>query len=168
MTTLLIILLVVFAFLAFLLFTPIVLFIDTSTNQYFVQAKGVVKASILPDEKEFIKVRCKIFFYTFYFFPLRKRKKKIGEKSADTKKKKKKNRRFNARKIGEVLRSFRLKRLELQLDTGDYVLNAKLVPVFVFLNYKLGNFAINFQGKNHFAMELQNRPVYLIKSFIHY
>ncbi|NND63240.1 MAG: hypothetical protein HKN48_08605 [Flavobacteriaceae bacterium] len=165
--TITIILLIVVAILAFLLFTPIVLFVDTTSNEYFIQAKGIFKATAEPDENEFLKIRCQLFFYSFYIYPLRKRKKNTGKKSA-AKKKKKNKFRFNARKIGEVVRSFKLKRLELQLDTGDYVLNAKLVPVFVFLNYKLGSFAINFNGKSHFALELENRPIRIIKSFIHY
>ncbi len=52
------------------------------------------------------------------------------------------------------------------MDTGDVVKNAKLYPAFAFLNYHVGGFNINFQGRNQLAVRLQNRPIDIIKLFI--
>lgn len=51
----------------------IIIVIDTVNNQYYVQIKGLVKANVMPDENEILKIRLKIFFLRFSFYPLKKR-----------------------------------------------------------------------------------------------
>jgi len=64
------------------------------------------------------------------------------------------------------LKSFKVKKLLLNIDTGNCILNAKLYPFFSLLNYQIGNFSINFQGRNRLALEVENRPIDIIKSII--
>tara|TARA_R110001583_G_scaffold17310_5_gene70163 strand:- start:10141 stop:10641 length:501 start_codon:yes stop_codon:yes gene_type:complete len=149
----------------YLLLVPINLVINTNTNEYYLQLKGLMKASIKPDEKKLIKIKLKIFFLTYYYYPLmykvtNKKKKLEGEQ----KKKGKMKVRFKT--ILKLLKSFKVKKLLVEIDTGDCILNAKLYPVFGFLNYSTGNFIINFEGRNQMVFLLQNRPLNIIKSFI--
>jgi len=73
---------------------------------------------------------------------------------------------FGFRKISRVLRSFKIKNLIIDIDTGDWTLNAKLYPIFSFLNFTVGSFNINFEGRNRMVLHMQNRPISIIKSFI--
>jgi len=118
----------------------------------------------LHDEKV-LRVHLQLFFFDRYFYPLE-------YKSTTTKKVSAKSRRrklSNSLKKGiHLLKSFKLKKLYLNIDTGNYCLNAKMYPVLVFLNQYKGGFNINFQGKNQLVLHIQNRPVYLLKSFINF
>lgn len=150
-----------------LLLMPIILFIDTEKNEYYIQAKGLAKANIEPHQEEIIQVKLNVLFMKFYFFPLdeyykRKRTKKLKPKKTKSKSKK----RLNVNKGLQFLKSFRVKHFELDLDTGDVVRNAKLYPAFAFLNYYRGGFNINFEGRNKLAVKIQNRPIDIIKVFI--
>ncbi|MHB1146077.1 MAG: hypothetical protein ACYC01_00625 [Lutibacter sp.] len=146
---------------------PIVLFIDTKTNQYYLQVKGLVMASIELHEEELISIRLKVFFLSFSFYPLRNivlgnMKKTI--KSADNKKKIGKG--MDLEKGLRMLKSFKVKRFLFDIDTGDCILNAKLYPLFAMLNYHMGGFSVNFEGRNRVELHIYSRPIYLIKSFI--
>lgn len=146
---------------------PIVLFIDTKTNQYYLQVKGLVKASIESHEEEIISIRLKVFFLSFYFYPLRNigtGNKKKTLKSTDNKKKIGKG--INFKKGLRMLKSFKVKRILFDIDTGDCILNAKLYPLFAMLNYHVGGFSVNFEGRNRVELHIYSRPIYLIKSFM--
>ena len=105
-----------------LLFVPIQIFIDTDTGKYYVGLKGLAKASFEPDEKELLRVRLKVLFYEHYFYPLTKPSKPKPTKSKKTKPK----RRIKFRKVVRLLKSFEVKRFTLDMDTGDYVVNANV------------------------------------------
>ncbi|MDC8003110.1 hypothetical protein POV27_03555 [Aureisphaera galaxeae] len=151
----------------YLLFIPIILHIDTEANTYYLQLKGLAKANIEGDERDVLRIKLRVPFYTFYFYPLRQKKSKRKEIQAD--KKKKKHTRKRAMKwsaIRRVIRTFKVKKLFLDLDTGDNVLNAKLYPVIGLLNLTRGSFNINFEGRNQFMLRVSNRPIAIITSFI--
>ncbi len=160
-------------FLIYLLFAPLVLYINTDEQAYFVQMKGLAKASVEGDKKEFLRIRLDTLFSHFYFYPLRRKKakKRLQDKTQIQRKKKgsKMDREKFTRyaKIGRgLLRSFELKRLEVALDTGDCIQNARLYPAFAFLNFYVGDFSINFQDRNRVVLYMQNRAVNIIKVFI--
>ena len=148
-----------------LLLVPIEIYIDTTSNQYFLQLKGLVRASLEGDTEEVIRIRLRAFFRDFYFYPL----KKIGAAKPKKSKKrsvKKRTQGIPVKKIRRVLNSFKVKELFVDIDTDDYISNAKLYPVFAFLNYYRGGFNINFEGRNQVVLFIQNRPLHIIKSFI--
>jgi hypothetical protein len=104
----------------------------------------------------------------FYFYPLRKKtvksSKKINQLKKATKKKNRKG--FGITKMLRIVRSFKIKKMIINVDTGDCILNAKLIPIFVFLNHYMGTFSVNYEGKNQIMLQVQNRPIYLIKRII--
>ncbi len=149
----------------YLLFARLSLVIDTSTNQYFIKLQGICRIDAEKDETEILKLRLHIFFFNFNFYPIRPDKKK---KIKPKKNKKKSRFSLTFKQARLLIKSFKIKRFYLDLDTGDCITNAKLYPVFSLLNYRVGNFNINFNGRNKLVLHIQNRPVYIIKSFINF
>lgn len=155
---------VLFVVVVYILLRPVVLYINTITNQYYLQLKGLAKASIEGDKEELVRVRLKVLFLNFSFYPLRKsNSKETNSKREDVKKRRKK---LGFRRGLRLLKTFRVKQFLLNVDTGNCVSNAKLYPLFIFLNYRTGGFNINFEGRNQLVLQMQNRPIYLIRSFI--
>lgn len=149
-----------------LLFVPIILFIDTNTNQYYFQCKGLAKVSFETNEEDFLKIKLKLFFMNFNFYPLREHKKHLKKPQLTKAKPKKRQSRFNLKAGMSVLKNFKVKQFALDIDTGDSIYNAKLYPIFAYLNYRIGGFNINFIGRNQLVLHLENRPIYILKSFI--
>ncbi|WP_425237632.1 hypothetical protein [Ulvibacterium sp.] len=148
-----------------LLFVPIELYINTITKEYYLQLRGLIKANLEGHERELIQIRLNFIFGNFCFYPLRR----IGfSQKGKTKNnvRKKKRKRIGIGKVMRLLKTFTIKRLVIDMDTGDSLLNAKWYPVFAFLNHNMGQFSINFQGRNHVVLYIQNRPLNIIKSFV--
>ena len=158
---------IVFIFLIFiyLLFAPIIVHVNTIDNSYYFQYSGLMKASVIADKDELIKIKLSVFFMSFDFYPLRK-KKKSKELKETTASARKKSRRMSFRTGFSLLKSFKVRRLFINIDTGDCIKNAKIYPVFALLNYRYGGFNVNFENKNQLILELVNRPIAIIKSFI--
>ena len=64
-----------------------------------------------------------------------------------------------------VIKSFKVKKIYINIDTGNCILNAKLYPLFAFLNYNNGNYFINFQGQNQFILVMENKPIDILLSY---
>ena len=130
-------LILIFLFVLYLLLVPIIVFIDTDTKQYYLQLKGLAKASLEEDSKEVLRINLKTFFMSFYFYPIRS----IGAEKTKTKTKKeikgkKSKSNIGLRTVLRIIRSFKVKIIQLNIDTGDCIANSKLYPVFAFLNYQ--------------------------------
>ncbi|WP_299124258.1 hypothetical protein [uncultured Winogradskyella sp.] len=149
------------------MFVPIILYINTRTNEYFIQIKGLAKANIEADELEVIKVHLKVMFLNFDFYPLKKIN--FSSKTKNNKKttKKRSSKTISLRKIINVLGTFRVKQFQAEIDSGDCIFNSKLYPVFALFNfYNNTQLSANFEGRNNVLLSIENRPIRLIKSFI--
>lgn len=146
-----------------LLFVPIQVYIDTDTSRYFVRVKGLAKVGLEPDEKEIVRVRMRILFFERSFYPITKPP-KPKEKVVRQKTKPKKRLKF--RKIARLIKTFEIRRFVVEMDTGDYVANAKMYPLFVLLDQFVGSFHINFQDRNRLLMDVRNRPIRMIRSIV--
>lgn len=164
---LVIILTVLSAILCYLLFLKIVLYLDTANNEYYVQAKGLVKAKIEPHETELIQIKFNTLFLKFSFFPLRKSNKK-KKKAKIEKIKVSKRRTIEIERLFRIARTFKVIQMQVDVDTGDCITNAKLYPPFAFMNYYGGQFSVNFEDRNRLVLNVQNRPIRIIKSFINF
>lgn len=151
----------------YLLFAPIVFYLNTSTSQYYLQIQGLGKATIEKHHEALLRIKLSVLFFKFYFYPLKKRTVSKAKKlNKSTKKKIKK--RIGIRKILNVLKSLKVKKLLVDVDMGDSILNSKLYPLFALLNYKIGKFNVNFQGRNKMELLVKSRPISIIKSFINH
>ena len=147
-----------------LLFLQIIIYIDTTSNQYYFQLKGVFKISFEKHDLEIFRLRLKILFFNFYFYPLKiKTIKKDKEVIQHKLKKPKKH--IPLRKIIRLIKTFKVKNCLINIDTGNCILNAKLYPLFAFLNYKYGHFFINFRDQNQFILVLENKPINILISY---
>ncbi|MEW7291060.1 hypothetical protein [Aquimarina sp. 2304DJ70-9] len=176
----LVFLILLLALIMYVLFAKIEVYINTNQNQYEVQLQGLATASVEEHEQELLRIKLRVFLLNFYFYPLRKTLRKTKDnslrqaqaskkeevKKTEVKTSKKGSKRFSFRKIIAILRTFKVKRLLLDIDTGDDIQNAKLYPIFGFMNHYIGTFTINFEGKNQLIVQVHNRPIYIIKSFI--
>lgn len=136
-------------------------------NQYIVRIWGLAKVALEGHETEFLRIKLNTLFTRFYFYPLRK-KKEEQKKKIEAKSRKKRNIKSNFKSGLQVLKSFKVKKLLLDIDTGNCIQNAKLYPAFAFLNHYVGTFQINFEGRVNMVLHLQSRPVNIIKSFINF
>ena len=162
--TILVLLAILISLLLGLLFLPIIIFIDTTSNQYYVQLKGVFKINFEKHDMEIFRLRLKILFFNFYFYPLKiNHFKKHKNTVTNTLEKPKKRIPFS--KAIRVIKSFKVKKIYINIDTGNCILNAKLYPLFAFLNYNSGNYFINFQGQNQFILVMKNKPIDILLSY---
>ena len=156
--------------LLWILLGPLVLTLDTSRDLYRFMLPGVVSLALLPAEG-FFRIRGWIFFVPFRIDPLkmgksRKRGKKRnkGEEQTDNDKKKEKKQRDrqkgleSMKKFRKVAGAVRVRRLELDIDTDDYQLNAWLVPAFAAVNsYKNVQMQVNFEGNLSMHLDVRTR-----------
>ena len=132
---------------------------------------GVVSVSLVP-AGGFFHIRGWVFFVPFRMDPLkmgksrrgRKKRNKGEEKTDNGKKKEKKKQRGrqkgleNMKKFRKVAGAIRVRRLELDIDTDDYQLNAWLVPAFAAVNsYKNVQMQVNFEGYLSMHLDVRTR-----------
>ncbi|MDE3740451.1 hypothetical protein [Maribacter polysaccharolyticus] len=149
----------------YLLFLKMKLYINTDTRQYYLQVVGIVKASVEADKERLVRIHIRTFFMNFYVYPLEagrrpKKKKKISKPKVS------KGKSFNYNRILRIIRTFKVNRLVLDIDTGNCITNAKLYPLCGLSHLTNGQFNINFQGRNQLILQLDNRPIRIIKAFI--
>ena len=68
--------------------------------------------------------------------------------------------------VRRLIRTFRVKALRLEIDTGNPVLNARLVPLSYMLGRRTGAIGINFRNRNFILLHVVNRPINILKVFI--
>lgn len=161
-----IIIMVLLLLLAWLLFAPVILRINTRLENYSVSLPGIFAARFVQDEREFY-LRVRVLLITFRIgpgdFASRGRGKKWRRKPPG-----KVSVRYLAMAVKEILRSFRLKYLHMSVDTEDCQLNAMLVPVFLFINTERISVNVNFMEENSLAMDLRNRLANFLWTYIKY
>lgn len=97
------------------------------------------------------------------FAPRKKPKKKVTEK-----KKKKERKMMPLKKIMAVIRSFRVNKCIVNMDTGNIPLNGILYPAFLWLGHKTGKeITINFRDKNEIIFETENNIARMLWAYIH-
>jgi len=59
--------------------------------------------------------------------------------------------------ISSVIRSMRIRKLSLEIDTDDFLLNAWLVPFFSSMNSENIQMRVNFEGTSSLILDLRAR-----------
>ncbi len=154
--------------LVLLLFAPLNLIVNTTNNDYRLYCPGIFSVSAIGDRTEILIMKMRFFFFNYNYYPFGppEGQKKLKAGKAEKKKRKRSFKRPTLKQARQLIRSFKVKTFWINLDTGDPVRNAKYYPLFAFLNYRYGGFNINFEGRNELALHMQNRPIYILKSFI--
>ena len=144
-------------FMGWILFAPVMVSVDTDHHRYRVMLPGVVNAGVVPVENGLFRIRGWIFFIPFSVDPFRRRNRK---KNRQEKKKKKGlwTGKQNPERFKRMVRAIRIRRMELDLDTDDFVMNAWLVPLFSVLNnYHNIRMQVNFEGHLSMVLDMRTR-----------
>ena len=162
-----ILLTIILGLILFVLVTPLIIRIDTRENIYLIRWAGLVRMQILPDTDKLLVINVRSLFWNKDFYPLTKRvAKEQKDEPAKPSKKKKRSLRYMSRRAWHVLRSFRVRQFSVDLDTGDYIWNAYLYPVFWFLNTRKRHLYINYEGRVTAKIEIRNRLIRMLYAFI--
>jgi hypothetical protein len=154
--------------LIWVLVVPVIIYMDTYHNRYILALPGIFKAIAVPSEYLF-HIRGRIFCIPFTYNPFlrkpdKKKKEKETEKSAEKRRLKKTLR--NLKLVIRVLRSFKIRKLELNIDTDDFMLNAWLITVFSTVNSRNIQMRANFMGYASLLFDLRIRIGTLLWIFI--
>lgn len=141
-----------------LLFSPLVIRVNTQQNLYQL-SWGLARVQLIPTDNGGYF----LFRYTFWQweFPLLKLlAKPSSPKKTEAKVKtarKKGTVFFSIRRLRRVMYTFKLRFFYLDVDTDDFVYNAYWYPVFSVFSTPTRKLSINFSGRNQCAFELRNR-----------
>lgn len=148
---------------AYLLFAPFFLEVDSGSGLYLVRFHRLFSARLSFKENS-VFADLRIAWWKKQIDLLET---KSSEKQTEVKKDKKEARRISFRKMLGIIRSFRIKKLFVDWDTGDIPLNGLLFPFFLLLSAKSGkHININFKGENKLILKLENNLARIIWAFI--
>lgn len=169
MIPLLIVVGTIFLIIIWLLVAPISLYVDTSqpSNILRLAIKGIFSYQVYIENN-------KILIQTTLLFISWKKELFEPKKKPVKRSKKKQKSGYGAkgsrwiRMIWPILKPFKLQRLSLDIDTGDYVLNACLIPLFVWINKGNVRLSINYQGDSRLYLIIHNRLGSILPVIIKY
>ncbi len=161
----------IFAFILLLIILisvlPFTVCIDTLNSRYEFYLSFLFRIKYVQDERKSLRMHILFFPVTLSLSSARK----FSLRSSTAKKPKKKSGGFSYGMISplmhalfRILRSFRIKQFDIGFDTGDFPLNAQLVPVLFHFSGEKMHFAVNFENENYACIELKNN----LFSFIRY
>ncbi len=158
-----------FLTLALLLLAPFRVYVNTASNEYYISLQGIARFSPRFQQDQWV-ISAKVPFYTFEI-PLKSSPEKKKEAKPKKERKKRSSRthlRFSSllRLLKRLIRSFRVRKLYLDLDTGSYPLNAQLVPLFLLVKSDVISLNTNFQGVNRCEFLLTSRPIKMVWPFV--
>jgi hypothetical protein len=150
-------------FLTWILLGPVILRLNSDRNQYQLVLPGVIKANVVPSQ-DLVHIKGWIFFIPFRI-DLSKLISGRGKKREEKDKKRKKTRKRSGslRMIRSVPDAFQIRRLWLDLDTDDFMLNVWLIPSFSALNkHRNIQMQVNFEGHLFMDLDLRTRIASLL------
>lgn len=146
--------------LSLLFWLPIRVEIDTAQQKYRVSWKGIFAVWCVPDEEGFHWF-FQIFFWKTAWKTSPKTPKTVNKPLKIEKTSSKSAVRFSAHKIRPLFRVFskaiHIERLQVNWDTGDFLYNAWLYPVFRRWSRRKRQLFINFWGEQELAIILKTR-----------
>jgi hypothetical protein len=144
--------------LLWILMGPVILSVNTERKRYQLMLPGVVQARVVYTEEVLI-LKGWIFFIPFRINPFRIKGKKKEKKDRVSKAKKKSSRKIgNIRSIKDAFRAFRIRKLHMNIDTDDFMMNAWLIPAFSAVNNGRNvQMQVNFEGNMFLDLDLRTR-----------
>lgn len=141
------------------LIAPLTLRIDTVSGDYDLRLRGIGGMRLQAGPGDWV-VKARVLFWKkewdlWRWLGQARRRKKGDGKARQPKTSRRRSRRISWKKMVRILKSFRVRRFRVEIDTDDYVLNAYLFPVFHLLSR--GRLQINFNGRNDIQIEITNR-----------
>ena len=161
----LILVILIFILIAGILFLPASIVADSHRKMYFVSIPLYFKASFTESHEEW-KIRLRIFQIPFNIKYLEK--KKTSSQKNELKKRKKLSVSRLLIIIKKTFKSLRIKQLDATIDTGDFPLNAQLIPVISQLNSENIAITVNFEDNNSLYFKAVTRLYKFVWILIRY
>lgn len=150
-------LILVFLLIFWILLVPVIILVHTRTGRYSLTLPGLFTAKVVTGEDLFL-FKGWILFVPYRFNPFMQRKKKRRKKKDPAKKRRKFRMPSGGLSLaGDALRCVRIRKLELDIDTGDFPLNAWLVPVFSLAEGSNRHLRVNFNGDTSLLLDIRIR-----------
>ena len=152
---------------AWILLAPIYLIISTSESKCEAGLPGILKVRLTIDDEGLPELTGKFLFFRIkipmFKFRAKKRKKR-------TKKLTRQQIHFVLKITWRIFRTLKLKQLKLNIDTGDVINNAYLIPVFSMIYKDKIQFSVNYEQQNEFILHLEHNlgimAMHTISTFI--
>lgn len=158
----------VLGFLAYLLFMPLELCLDTYRDRYHLRIGVLGRAAVEKDAVEIFRIHLKVLFMDFYWRPSDLSALKSRTKKRTSRPKNGKGPGLRSAKWIRLVRTFEIKQFQMELDTGDPITNARLYPVCSILKPWGGDIQVNFRNRNHLLLKIINRPIYFLNAIINH
>ncbi len=166
MTVLILILCLLSLILCFILFARLKLQLNTLTGSYYIEMGKIIRISFHWKEKPLLHFR--ILFIHFNVEPLKiwsKRKKRTKPKAL----RQGKRRSVHFRKVLAVIKSFRVVKFHVSLDTTNVISNAALFPAAAAINrFTPFRLNINYSGENYAVIHIENRVARILWAYINH
>lgn len=154
MITLTLISLFILLFFTGLLFIPLRLEINTDKKQYYLALPGYFRIDAIFNNEIIPKIRVRLFFIRFSI-EQRLFKKKVKTTLENSKKIARNHRKSPSISLAiKLLKAIKIKKLDADIDTGDFPLNAQLIPVAALLGTNNRRCDINFENRNRLHLRL--------------
>jgi len=158
--------------LLWILLVPVIIYVDTQGQKYQMSLPGMIRARVVPQDALF-DIRGRILFIPFRFNPFTsskgRKRSRAGSKRKTRAKKGGKGLLAQVKQGGRLgrhfLGAFRIRRLWLNIDTDDFMLNAYLLPVFTSVNREQIRMQVNFEGHASLILDLRIRLGGLLWAF---
>jgi len=173
--TVLVIILICAPLLIFFLAAPIILIVDTETDEYCIRLGDMCSLRALTTlENPGIRLRIGFWKKTWgmkeQYQPGSNRNgssvmgsNRNGSNASRVAKTREETKqgtsRSSIRRMWRVLKTFRVSKCDVLLDTDDFILNAQLFPVFQFCNGRWGHWRVNFEGDCRLQLEVESRLI---------
>ena len=145
-----------------ILFVPIRIVVNTNNKEYFISLPGYLRADLFFDKAKSFRIRLRMFFFTFIIEPAKRQK-----KTKDPEKKQRSRKIKNPLLLMKnILKSLRIKYCNANIDTGDFPLNAQLIPIAQTIQRENINLSINFKNENDLNLMIQTRGIKLIIVYV--
>ncbi|MBN2485636.1 MAG: hypothetical protein JXB34_06655 [Bacteroidales bacterium] len=162
MISLLILTSIVIFLLLGVLFVPINIVVDTNKKKYYMSLPGYLRIDLLLGAPEPFKIKLRVFFISFFIEPFKREKKIDVSKPKENKKKVK----APLSLIFNLIKSIKLKYCYANIDTGNFPLNAQLIPAAQLIRGPNLSVNINFENTNSLNLRLKTRGIKLLTVLI--
>lgn len=150
---------------SWIIFVPVWLNVDTRSGQYEMRQLGTFRLSLHPTHVPAIRLTVIGLSVPIGGKPEREPRKPVKKKSGWRLKRSRDAWRYLVRGI---LRSLHVKKFILEVDVGDVVINALLVPAVMLVNRGVVFVATNFDDRNFLVTRMQVRVNRIVWTFLRF
>jgi hypothetical protein len=160
----LVLILVSASLLILILAAPVILNVDTCKEDYRICWGGLCSLqAIAPADHPGVRLRIGFWKRNWYLTQRQFRSSsRKGGRTVNGEDKRKGLSGKSIRRLWRVIKTFRVNKFDIVLDTGDYVLNAQLFPLFQFCNGRWGNWRMSFRGDSSIQVEAESKMIQVL------